>query len=283
MCIRAALSLEHGMNIHSLQIPRKDETLYWALALSILLHVMIALTLTSMHLNQAKLEHARSENRMTVELVAAQPSHEPAFIQETMPPAPATPPKPSPVMPSRAIPSRTIPSLAVANPAVQSAIRQTIQPQPVVNEPTMPTSESIPEASTTVTQARQEAKSTDSASTQTPTISSEASAAAAAANEPDTSDARNLYGALLARALQKYKQYPALAQRRGWEGEVILELQLDGNGNLISSRIYQSSHRDSLDEQALEMAKKAVPFPIPPDSLKGKSFHILVPVSFKLD
>ncbi|WP_225907128.1 energy transducer TonB family protein [Methyloradius palustris] len=46
--------------------------------------------------------------------------------------------------------------------------------------------------------------------------------------------------------------------------------------------MFQSSNRESLDQQALEMVKKASPFPLPPDSLRGKSFNILVPVSFKL-
>jgi protein TonB len=38
-----------------------------------------------------------------------------------------------------------------------------------------------------------------------------------------------------------------------------------------------------LDKQALEMVEKALPFPAPPDVLRGNNFTITVPVPFKLE
>jgi protein TonB len=95
--------------------------------------------------------------------------------------------------------------------------------------------------------------------------------------------ARNLYGSQLAREIAKHKQYPRIAQMRGWQGEVVVDLRLDGNGKVLSSKIHTTSGFDVLDKQALEMVKKASPFPAPPDALRGSLFNILVPVSFRLE
>lgn len=91
------------------------------------------------------------------------------------------------------------------------------------------------------------------------------------------------YGNTLWSAISKYKKYPRVAQMRGWQGEVIVELSLDGNGKLKSKRIIQNSGYDSLDQQALEMVDKAAPFPPPPEALRGSSFTIKVPIPFKLE
>ncbi len=88
---------------------------------------------------------------------------------------------------------------------------------------------------------------------------------------------------MLSNQLAKYKNYPRIAVTRGYEGDAMLEFKLDANGNLVSCTIVKSSGYPSLDNEALESVKKASPFPLPPDSLRGRSFTILVPVSFRLD
>jgi protein TonB len=52
---------------------------------------------------------------------------------------------------------------------------------------------------------------------------------------------------------------------------------------VISVKIKKSSTYEVLDNEALEMIKKASPFPAPPESLRGKNFNVLVPISFKLE
>ncbi len=101
--------------------------------------------------------------------------------------------------------------------------------------------------------------------------------------DADVSDARAQYGSTLGRAIAKHKSYPKIAQMRGWQGEVLLDLKLDGNGNVQAASIKESSGHESLDNQALEMVRKASPFPAPPEALRGRSFNITVPVSFKLE
>jgi len=91
------------------------------------------------------------------------------------------------------------------------------------------------------------------------------------------------YSSLLANAIAKYKQYPKIAQMRGWQGTVIADLEIDSKGSVISVMIKKSSIYEVLDNEALEMIKKASPFPAPPDNFRGKNFNVLVPISFKLE
>jgi protein TonB len=91
------------------------------------------------------------------------------------------------------------------------------------------------------------------------------------------------YSSLLANAIAKYKQYPKIAQMRGWQGTVIADLEIDSKGTVISIKIKKSSTYEVLDNEAFEMIRKASPFPAPPESLRGKNFNVLVPISFKLE
>ncbi len=101
--------------------------------------------------------------------------------------------------------------------------------------------------------------------------------------QTEVDDANSRYGNTLWSAISKYKKYPRIAQQRGWQGEVVVELTLDGNGKLKSKQILQSSGYESLDNQALEMVEKALPFPSPPEALRGSNFTIRVPIPFKLE
>lgn len=102
-------------------------------------------------------------------------------------------------------------------------------------------------------------------------------------NQADIESAKNQYGNLLSREVAKHKQYPKIAQMRGWQGDVELDLQIDGSGSLVTSKVRTSSGFEALDKQALEMVKKAAPFPLPPEALRAKTFNVIIPVSFKLE
>lgn len=102
-------------------------------------------------------------------------------------------------------------------------------------------------------------------------------------SQDEINDAKGQYGNTLWNAIGKHKNYPKIAQMRGWQGDVTIELLLDGNGKLKSKKVIQSSGYEALDKQALEMAEKAAPFPTPPEALRGSSFSIKVPIPFKLE
>jgi periplasmic protein TonB len=90
------------------------------------------------------------------------------------------------------------------------------------------------------------------------------------------------YSAILAKAIAKQKKYPRIAQMRGWQGEIIIDLEIDGQGNLIKSRIKKSSEFKILDAEGMNMIKRASPFPKPPKKLESRIFNVIVPISFKL-
>ena len=91
------------------------------------------------------------------------------------------------------------------------------------------------------------------------------------------------YSNLLANAISKYKQYPKLAQVRGWQGIVIIEIEMSPTGAVLSMTIKKSSGYEVLDAEAMQMIQRAIPLPQPPESLKAKNFAVLVPVSFQLN
>ena len=102
-------------------------------------------------------------------------------------------------------------------------------------------------------------------------------------SENDINAALGQYNSTLFQAFARHKQYPKIAQLRGWQGQCTLEIKIDSAGNVQSTRIKESSGYDELDNQAIEMSKKATPFPAPPNVLQGRSFTISVPISFKLE
>jgi protein TonB len=50
-------------------------------------------------------------------------------------------------------------------------------------------------------------------------------------------------------------EYPAFAQRQGWEGKVILHVHVQANGKASSVDVKQGSGRKALDDAALEVVK----------------------------
>ena len=90
------------------------------------------------------------------------------------------------------------------------------------------------------------------------------------------------YSTKLTKAIARQKKYPRIAQMRGWQGELILNLKIDGQGNLVQAKIKQGSKFKILDTEGMNMVKRASPFPKPPKELESKIFNVIVPISFKL-
>jgi len=235
-----------------------DATLWWAVAASIALHILMAYIIPGINF-----EDLKNSMIMSVELAPPPTASQPQPIEKIEPQL-ETPPAPPIKKHNPSIKPDVRPVLSpvtspIAEPAATSALETEAKPQP----PTSVTSES-----------KEEAK---------PAVAAPAQAKPVGPVSQEANDDRNQYGDMLTRHIDKYKQYPRIAQMRNWEGDVLLELQLDANGNLTSSRIYTSSGKESLDNQALEMVKKASPFPVPPASLRGRAFTIMVPIKFRLD
>lgn len=113
-----------------------------------------------------------------------------------------------------------------------------------------------------------------------PQAPAEAPARIAESVDPSMFDA---YRLALINAAKRYKRYPVQAMERGWEGRVEIRLVVDANGAIKSALVKTSSRYQVLDDQALEMVRRAFNAlaqvqPAP----RGREFTVDVPVVFEL-
>lgn len=87
--------------------------------------------------------------------------------------------------------------------------------------------------------------------------------------------------AVVIRWLERHKQYPRVALVRRIEGEVLLHLELDAEGNVLLSEIARSSGRAGLDGEVLAMVKRAQPFPLL--QLGETKFDFYIPIDFTIE
>ena len=234
-----------------------------AIALSILVHLLVLfLLLPKMNNHDLKMpppmqvslaEPKSTENKPSPEKEKSPESPKPE-VKKPEPPKPEIKKEPLPV------PDKTPTTVPLSKPPVS------VKPKEEQVTETNPKPEANPtRVITKAADAPQETKTVNAPS-------------------PDkVTEATNDYSSLLAAAIAKYKQYPKIAQMRGWQGLIIIELQLNPQGTVIYSQIKKSSGYDVLDQEALEMIKRASPFPQPPEALRSKNFTVLVPISFKLE
>ena len=76
--------------------------------------------------------------------------------------------------------------------------------------------------------------------------------------------------------------YPLLARKRGWEGDVVLELRLEADGHMSNIRIAASSGYTLLDRAALKSAQTVGATPEITHWLAGRYIDILIPVYYRL-
>ncbi len=77
--------------------------------------------------------------------------------------------------------------------------------------------------------------------------------------------------------VRKHLVYPAMAQKMGWGGKVVVSFVIMENGSAGNIHLVESSGIPLLDRSALETIRRASPFPRPP--VKAE---IVIPVQFKL-
>jgi TonB family protein len=78
------------------------------------------------------------------------------------------------------------------------------------------------------------------------------------------------------RRIEEKKNYPRLARKNGWEGRVLVELDLGGSGELEGVRLLRLSGFPLLDRATLTAVRDAEPYP----PLAGK---VRVPVAYRLE
>jgi len=75
--------------------------------------------------------------------------------------------------------------------------------------------------------------------------------------------------------------YPSIARSRGWQGKVLLRVQVDAEGRTETVALEQSCGHDMLDESALEAVKQWRFVPAKRDDVAVAS-SVLVPIIFSL-
>jgi protein TonB len=88
----------------------------------------------------------------------------------------------------------------------------------------------------------------------------------------------NAYNALVFGHLQRFKRYPSSA--RGAQGKVVVRFVLNRAGAVIESAVTKSSGNDALDREALEILRRASPFPPFPAAKPGLQDSYIAPVNF---
>lgn len=87
------------------------------------------------------------------------------------------------------------------------------------------------------------------------------------------------YNSMIAAHLQRYKNMP-----RGMDssGVVNLSFTINRQGQVLSSRISRGSGVSELDREALDMLRRAQPFPTPPADIADSQFRFDVPVRYTI-
>jgi periplasmic protein TonB len=88
----------------------------------------------------------------------------------------------------------------------------------------------------------------------------------------------NAYNALVFGHLQRFKRYPMAAN--GAAGTVFVRFALNRAGEVISSEVSKSSGNSVLDHEALDILRRASPFPPFPAAKPGALDSYIAPVNF---
>lgn len=90
------------------------------------------------------------------------------------------------------------------------------------------------------------------------------------------------YAAKVRSWLYAHKIYPRRARMRREEGIVRVRFILDRTGVLLDGVIVGSSGKESLDEEAMSMMRRASPYPRAPEGIGGNRIEFSAPIEFTL-
>jgi protein TonB len=86
----------------------------------------------------------------------------------------------------------------------------------------------------------------------------------------------------LAAQLARYFTYPALARRQGWEGQVLLAVTIEADGQLENPQVATSSGYAVLDAAALHALQRVGRLAAAADWLAGTTLDMRLPVIYRL-
>ncbi|WP_048648058.1 energy transducer TonB [Nitratireductor soli] len=81
--------------------------------------------------------------------------------------------------------------------------------------------------------------------------------------------------------VQRHKRYPRAAERQNITGSANLSITIDRAGRLAGVRLRKGSGDAVLDQEALATARRAAPYPRPPEGVGGKTISFSVKLDFR--
>ena len=98
----------------------------------------------------------------------------------------------------------------------------------------------------------------------------------------DAVDGLRGYRLAIASQARRFKRYPAQAMAAGWAGTADIRVEVGSDGRPRAATIERSSGHEALDRAALNMIDAGALRASLPESLRGKSFAVALPVVFNL-
>jgi protein TonB len=99
----------------------------------------------------------------------------------------------------------------------------------------------------------------------------------------DAADGLRAYRLDVAAHARPFKRYPGQALASGWAGSADIRLEVGGDGRPRTASVVRSSGHEPLDRAALTMIEAGAARARLPESLRGKSFAVVLPVVFNQD
>lgn len=206
------------------------------------------------------------------------PASEP--VPELPPPKPVIKPEPQPTKKEK--PVEKPPVLATEAPEAPDDYVVPAVPEPEVTAPEVTEPDvAAPEAPAPAPEPTPPVSAAPSPATTAPSAPSTPAVTSTQPAEATAAEAWNGYGQLLYNLVGRNKNYPQIAVRRNWEGEVKIYARFM-LGKLVEASIVTSSGHEVLDKEALDMVRKAANQLPVGGELARKSFTVTIPVAFKL-
>jgi protein TonB len=256
------------LSLNGQSVDDDSRLMYGALAVSLIMHLVILYALP-------RLETVKEKSPITIIAQLIQPPPPPqAESPKPVEPQPITQPEVTkqrePTAKPQVTPQPVLAAKQIEETATDYRMPETPQPEIVPNEPSAPVAPAVEESASAATAST--SASTSSSSSNTPSDTTW-----------DDSDVWDEFGRNLQALCERYKQYPEIARRRGWQGAGIVIVRFSAEGKTTSIAIEKSTGQKPLDDQALEMVRKSLNnLPLPP-KFKGREFKLSIPVDFKLE
>ena len=215
------------------------------------------------------------------------PPETPAEQQDTEPQnSPVNPAPPAPLLPEMKPVEVPAPEQSVAPVEKQTVVQK--RPPVAVPDALLPPPEPQQPVQTKPTPHAEALPTTPAVSTAQPSPNRQVSAAVRATGKRHSRALGGRAGnpkdyfSLLIAWLNRHKDYPPAVKKKKQQGTVVLAFSINRSGEVLTSRVQQSSGHLLLDQAALDMLARANPLPAMPDSMPRQRLRLAVPIEYLL-